>query len=289
MPFDERTRILLGNAGAERLAAARICVFGLGGVGAAAAMDLVRVGVGTLVVVDFDTVQESNLNRLYFGYRNTIGQAKTDVFTEVALQINPGIHIEKLNSLVRGAEVAQRIPEGCDYYVDCIDTLNPKVNLIAELLRRGLPFASSMGTAGRMAPERLKAGSLWDSAGCPLAQKVRQRLKRMGYGPPLGRSERRAAWVAAAEAKGSPEEGGTAPGQEKTGTSPALEIMRKAILCVWSDEPPVAPALPADGSLPGQVVGGERVRAVQGSGPFVPQAAGHLLASLVVRAILSGP
>jgi tRNA A37 threonylcarbamoyladenosine dehydratase len=208
-------------------------------------MDLVRVGVGNLVVVDFDEVQESNLNRLYFGYRDTLGQAKTDAFIEAALQVNPGIRIQKLDSLVRGAEVAQRIPEGCDYYLDCIDTLNPKVNLIAELLRRDLSFASSMGTAGRLAPERLKAGSLWDSAGCPLAQKVRQRLKRLGFGPPLGR-----------------------------------------VLCVWSNEPPTPPALPADGSLPGQVVDGERVRAVQGSAPFVPQAAGHLLASLAVRAIL---
>ncbi|MGD9938695.1 MAG: ThiF family adenylyltransferase [Clostridia bacterium] len=247
MSFDERTRILLGDAGAERLMAATICVFGLGGVGAAAAMDLVRVGVGNLVVVDFDEVQESNLNRLYFGYHDSIGRAKTDVFIEAALQINPGIHIQKLDSLVRGADAARSIPEGCDYYLDCIDTLNPKVNLIAELLRRGLPFATSMGTAGRLAPERLRAGSLWDSAGCPLAQKVRQRLRRLGYGQPLD----------------------------------------EAILCVWSDEPPVAPALPADGSLPGQVVNGERVRAVQGSAPFVPQAAGHLLASLAVRAILS--
>ncbi|OHD75898.1 MAG: hypothetical protein A3J97_15410 [Spirochaetes bacterium RIFOXYC1_FULL_54_7] len=256
MPFDDRTRILLGDANADRLATARICVFGLGGVGAAAAMDLVRVGVGQLVAIDFDEVQESNLNRLYFGYQAAIGLAKTDAFTKAALQINPGIRIEKLDSLVRGAEVAQRIPAGCDYYLDCIDTLNPKVNLIAELLRRGLPFASSMGTAGRLAPERLKVGTLWDSAGCPLAQKVRQRLKRLGFGPPLGKAERQAAWLAS------------------------------AVLCVWSDEPPVAPALPADGSLPGQVVGGERVRAVQGSAPFVPQAAGHLLASLAVRAIL---
>jgi tRNA A37 threonylcarbamoyladenosine dehydratase len=247
MPFDERTRILLGNTGADQLATAKICVFGLGGVGAAAAMDLVRVGAGSLVVVDFDEVTESNLNRLYFGYRSTIGRTKTEAFIEAALQVNPGIRIQKLDSLVRGAEAARRIPEGCDYYLDCIDTLNPKVNLIAELLRRDLPFATSMGTAGRLAPERLKAGSLWDSAGCPLAQKVRQRLKRLGFGPPLG----------------------------------------KAILCVWSDEPPVAPVLPADGSIPGQVVGGERVRAVQGSAPFVPQAAGHLLASLAVRAILN--
>ena len=283
MPFDDRTRILLGDAKAEYLATVTICVFGLGGVGAAAAMDLVRVGVGGLVVVDFDEVQESNLNRLYFGYRNIVGRAKTDAFIEAALRINPSIHIEQVAALVRGAEVAQHIPEGCDYYLDCIDTLNPKVNLIAELVRRGLPFASSMGTAGRLAPELLKVGSLWDSAGCPLARNVRQRLKRLGFGPPPGFKPRPGSGKPSGEPSGV--DSSTHPGNSESGVDPKLAISA-TVLCVWSDEPPVAPALPADGTLPGQVVDGVRIRAVQGSAPFVPQAAGHLLASLAVRAIL---
>jgi len=151
-----------------------------------------------------------------------------------------------VGSIVRGAGAAGSVPEGCDFYLDCIDTLNPKVNLMAELARRGLPFVSSMGTAGRLAPERLKVGSLWDTHDCPLSSSVRKRLRRLGFG----------------------------------------DNSVADFTCVWSDEPAVPPAMPADGSIPGDTVNGARVRAVQGSGPFVPQAAGHILASLAVRRIL---
>lgn len=260
MPFDDRTRILLGDAGFRSLAASKVCVFGLGGVGAAAAMDLVRAGVGALVVVDFDTVSESNLNRLYFGYDDQVGRPKVDVFREFARHVNPDVRLETVGAIVRGAQAAQNIPAGCDFYLDCIDTLNPKTNLMAALARSGLPFASSMGTAGRLAPERLRVGSLWDTHNCPLSTLVRKRMRRLGFCPPAGRRQcdENDAHLAPAE-----------------------------FLCVWSDEPAVPPAMPADGSTPGDTVDGERVRAVQGSGPFVPQAAGHILASLAVRHLLA--
>jgi len=259
MPFNDRTKILLGEADAELLTRARVCVFGLGGVGATAAMDLVRAGVGHLVVLDFDIITESNLNRLYFGYSDGIGRPKVEVFAEYARRINPAVDILAVGSIVRGAGAAGSIPAGCDFYLDCIDTLNPKVNLLAELARQGLPFASSMGTAGRLAPERLKVGSLWDTHDCPLSSLVRKRLRRLGFGS-----------------------GKTAP-DAKTSS----DIIIANINCVWSDEPAVPPAMPADGSIPGETINGERVRAVQGSGPFVPQAAGHMLASLAVRHVLA--
>jgi len=260
MPFDDRTRILLGDAGSRALAESRICVFGLGGVGATAAMDLVRAGVGSLVVVDFDTVAESNLNRLYFGYTDQVGRPKVDVFQAFARRINPDIRIEAIGSIVRGALAAQSIPQGCDFYLDCIDTLNPKTNLMAALARAGLPFASSMGTAGRLAPERLRIGSLWDTHDCPLSTLVRKRMRRLGFCPAAGR---------------------------RSGDGMAPESTPADFQCVWTDEPAVPPVMPADGSIPGDTVDGERVRAVQGSGPFVPQAAGHILASLAVRRILA--
>jgi len=253
MGFDDRTKILLGEADAELLTRARVCVFGLGGVGAAAAMDLVRAGVGHIVVIDFDEVTESNLNRLYFGYAEEIGQRKIDAFADYARRVNPSVDVEATGAIVRGAGAAETIPADCGFYLECIDTLNPKVNLMAALAKRNLPFASSMGTAGRLAPERLKVGSLWDTHDCPLSSLVRKRLRRMGYGP-----------------------GAAAP-------------FGARFACVWSDEPAAPPAMPADGSIPGQTVNGERVRAVQGSAPFVPQAAGHILASLAVRHILARP
>lgn len=245
MSFTDRTRILLGDPAVDRLWRSRVCVFGLGGVGAACALDLVRSGVGSLVVVDFDILQESNLNRVVFAYRENLGQDKTEAFRDAACRVNPDVQIETVGSLVRGAEAADRIPMGCDYYLDAIDTLNPKTNLIIALIAKGAPFASCLGTAGRVAPERLRITSIWKSHGCPLAQKLRNRLRRAGV----------------------------------TQDFPA----------VWSDEPPVRPALPEDGSRPGEVRDGVRIRAVQGSGPFVPQAAGHILASIAVRAILGLP
>ncbi len=272
MPFDERTRILLGDEGADKLAQARVCVFGLGGVGATAAMDLVRAGVGALVVVDFDEVSDSNLNRLYFGYSDEVGRPKVEVFTDYALKVNPAVRIEAIGSIVRGRDASAMIPELCDFYLDCIDTLNPKVNLMAALARRALPFASSMGTAGRLAPERLRIGSLWDTHDCPLSSLVRKRLRRLGFGPALRITSRNARLSADDEAENQPDDMPPIPAE---------------FLCVWSDEPAVAPAMPPDGSTLGDTVNGERVRAVQGSSPFVPQAAGHILASLVVRRVLA--
>lgn len=259
MPFSDRTAVLIGIEGISALERARVCVFGLGGVGAAAAMDLVRAGVGEIVVVDFDEVTESNLNRLYFGYSGELGRPKIEVFRDYALRVNPEVRVEAVGALVRGAEAADRVPEGCDFYVDCIDTLNPKVNLMAALARLGLPFASAMGTAGRLAPERLKVGSLWDATGCPLASDVRKRLRRQGF---------------------------AAPGVAYAAFGSMGVSLPAAFDCVWSDEPPVPPAPPPEGLRAGDVIDGVRIRAVQGSGPFVPQAAGHIVASLAVRRIL---
>lgn len=259
MPFDDRTRIAIGDRGLAALAGAKACVFGLGGVGAAAAMDLVRAGVGSLVVFDFDRVEESNLNRLYFGYAGLVGLPKVEAFAKMAAEVNPRVKVEAEGSLVRGAQAAQAIPPGCEFYIDCIDTLNAKVNLMAALARAGLPFASSMGTAGRLAPERLRVGALWEAWGCPLASEVRKRIRRLGFGP---------------EGESVSELGG--PGVS----------MPAAFDCVYSDEPAAPPAAPPGGLEPGTVVAGARVRAVQGSAPFVPQAAGHILASLAVRHIL---
>ncbi|MBN1243517.1 MAG: ThiF family adenylyltransferase [Spirochaetales bacterium] len=242
MGIDDRNRIAFGGEGLERLSASRVCVVGLGGVGAAAALDLVRAGVGTVVAVDFDTVQESNLNRLAFGFGEFVGKPKIDAFAELAERIRSGCRVETVGALVRGDDPGSYLPDACDVWLDCIDTLNAKVNLVAWLLSGGRLFVSSMGTAGRLAPERLRVSSAWDVAGDPLAHRVRQRLRRLGA----------------------------------TGDFTA----------VWSDEPPIPPASPDDGSTPGELRDGARVRAVQGSSPFVPQAAGHLMASVAVRMLL---
>ncbi len=241
MSFDQRTRILLGDKGMEALKRTSVAVYGLGGVGAACAMDLVRAGVGRIVALDFDDVAESNLNRLYFGYYEEIGRPKVEVFAEYAHRVNPYVRVEAAARFLSGESAPGAIAPGCAVHIDCVDSLTPKVNLIATLLEAKALFASSMGTAGRLDPARLRLGSFWESRGCPLARDVRNRLRRIGA----------------------------------TGDFPA----------VWSDEPPTPPVERPPGPEEAQKAPG-RVRKMQGSAPFVPQAAGHLLASWAVRTIL---
>jgi tRNA A37 threonylcarbamoyladenosine dehydratase len=222
----------------EILARAKVAVYGLGGVGAACAMDLVRVGIGNLLVVDFDTVDESNLNRLYFGFRTGIGKPKTEVFLDFAHQVNPDAHISIVQKFFSGEEADSIIDRESHAHADCVDSLNSKTNLIAALLSSKAIFISSMGTAGRMRPEMLKLGGIRETSGCPLAKSVRVRLRHMG--------------------------------------------IEDDFPVVWSDEPPRKPVP----SAPREIVHG-RIRMTQGSSPFVPQAAGHIMASWIVRTLLA--
>jgi tRNA threonylcarbamoyladenosine dehydratase len=251
--FGDRTEILVGSSGIAALGRVRVAVYGLGGVGAACAMDLVRAGVGELYVVDFDTVDISNLNRLYFGYTDEVGRPKTEVFARFARSVNPEIKIQEIQVFFSGEEAASTIDDKSAIHADCVDSLNAKVNLIASLLDRGSPFISSMGTAGRLAPERLRLGNIWESSGCPLAKSVRTRLRRMGIDADFP--------------------------------------------VVWSDEPPVKPrpsqtdapttATLAEAGKDGPANPKGRRRMIQGSSPFVPQTAGHIMASWIVRRILA--
>jgi tRNA threonylcarbamoyladenosine dehydratase len=247
--FSDRMKILVGEAGFAALSSARVAVYGLGGVGAACAMDLVRSGVGNLYVVDFDKIDPSNLNRLYFGYESSVGEAKVDAFSRFAREVNPGISIRADKVFFSGNAAHAIVDAGSDIHADCIDSLNPKVNLLAELCQKNKIFIASMGTAGRLAPERLKLGKIWSTAGCPLARSVRIRLRHLGV----------------------------------TENFPV----------VWSDEPPVQPIAPptmdesGGTDIPSTDRPYGRERMTQGSGPFVPQAAGHIMASWIVRRILA--
>lgn len=243
MSFLERTGILFGEAGIETLAKASVAIYGLGGVGGAAAMDLVREGVGRLVVLDFDLVQESNLNRLYYAYRRDVGRPKAEVFAERAREINPEIEVLVRADFMSGAAAPSLLAPDCQVHLDCVDSLNAKVNLLVALAATGLPFAASLGTAGRSDPTRLRLSPIGESRGCPLAREVRNRLGRRGV---------------------------------------ALDFP-----AVWSDEPPVPPLPRPPGPAEAQLAPG-RLRGIQGSGPSVPQSAGHFLAAWATGIILAG-
>ena len=177
---DSRTRLLLGDEAMHRLAAARVLVAGVGGVGGYAAEILARTGVKRLTLIDADCVAPSNLNRQLIARVSTLGEPKVHLFKRRFLDINPDIEVDARRDFIVPEEVPSLLDEGYDYVVDAIDTVAPKVSLIAESLRRGVRIVSSMGAGGRTDPSRVGYFDLWETREDGLARAVRQRLKKLG-------------------------------------------------------------------------------------------------------------
>lgn len=180
----ERTELLIGAEGLARLAGARVAVFGLGGVGGAAAEMLCRAGVGALTLVDFDRVAESNLNRQLLALRSTLGMPKAEAAARRLADIAPGCRVEALEALFC-AEEAQRFDlAGHDFVVDCIDTLRYKAELIHACVAAGTPLAVSAGAGRRSDPTGVRMTDLYAIQGCPLSRVLRKRLRKKGvFGP----------------------------------------------------------------------------------------------------------
>ena len=175
-----RTAMLLGEAGMSRLAASTVMVVGLGAVGGYALEALARAGIGRLVLVDFDRFEQTNINRQILALDSTVGRLKTEVAAERVREINPACRVELRNVFVNEAVLPELLAERPDYVVDAIDSLGPKCCLIAELLRRDIPFISSMGAALKTDPSSVRRAPLSRSENCALARMVRQRLRRRG-------------------------------------------------------------------------------------------------------------
>jgi tRNA A37 threonylcarbamoyladenosine dehydratase len=179
-PIWERTRILVGDPGVERLRTARVLLAGLGGVGSYAAEALARAGIGHLTLADHDRVAPSNINRQLVALCSTLGRPKVDVMGERVRDTNPACDLTLLDRFLPAEEMPALVTMGFDQVVDAIDSLNSKVALIVACVEAGVPIASSMGAGGRLDPTGIRAGDLMDSRGCPLARNVRQRLRRCG-------------------------------------------------------------------------------------------------------------
>lgn len=180
MRWFARTEQLLGTEACERLASARVAVFGLGGVGAFACEALARAGVGHLRVVDHDCVHPTNLNRQLLALRSTLGRPKVEVAAERLRDINPECDVDARRAFINGDSVAELLEPPLDVLVDAIDSVNAKAGLIQAAVERGLPIVSSMGAGGRRDGGRILAGDLSETCVCPLAAMIRKRLRRRG-------------------------------------------------------------------------------------------------------------
>ncbi|WPL17746.1 Molybdopterin-synthase adenylyltransferase [Thiorhodovibrio winogradskyi] len=178
----QRTAILIGQVGCDRLARANVLIAGLGGVGGHAAEGLARAGVGQLTLVDPDRVEASNLNRQLIALHSTLGQPKVEVMVARLRDINPQGQFTPLARFLDPDNLSSLALERFDAVIDAIDSLSSKVALLAACLEAGVPVFSSMGAGGRMDPRALRTSDLMQSAQCPLARAVRQRLRRLGHG-----------------------------------------------------------------------------------------------------------
>ncbi len=177
----ERTELLLSSELMEKLASSRVLVAGAGGVGAYAAEMIVRAGVGGLTVVDADTVSLSNCNRQLIALRSTVGRDKTDVLAERLTDIHPELRLTVHKVFLQDELIPRLLDEDkFDFVVDAIDTLAPKVSLIAETMKRHIPLVSSMGAGSKLDPTRVEITDIGKSHHCPLAHMLRKRLHKIG-------------------------------------------------------------------------------------------------------------
>ena len=175
-----RSAALFGEDGMAKLYAARVAVFGIGGVGGHAAEALARAGIGSIDLIDNDTVSATNINRQAVAATSTVGKLKTEVMRERILDINPDCRVRAI-SCFYSAETKDEIDlADYDYVIDAIDTVSSKLLLIEESKRCGTKIISSMGTGNKLDPTRLEISDIFKTSVCPLARVMRTELKKRG-------------------------------------------------------------------------------------------------------------
>ena len=175
-----RSQLLLGSEGMDRLARARVAVFGIGGVGGYTAEALARSGIGAIDIFDDDRVCLTNLNRQIIALHSTIGRDKTQVMKERLLDINPNMKVEATNIFYL-PETADFIDLSVyDYVVDAVDTVKAKLELVCRAKALGVMIISAMGAGNKLDPTRLKVADIYQTSVCPLARVMRTELRKRG-------------------------------------------------------------------------------------------------------------
>jgi tRNA A37 threonylcarbamoyladenosine dehydratase len=189
----QRLALITGEDVLERLAAARVIVFGLGGVGSWCAEALVRSGIMDITIVDSDTVCVTNINRQVQATSKTIGEYKASVLKTRLLEINPDCNVSAINKVFAahsagarnaGAHSADEFKlDSFDYIIDAIDSLTCKLDLIEMAAGGGCngKLFSCMGMAQKLDPTQIKIADIWQTEGCPLARLVRSGLRKRNF------------------------------------------------------------------------------------------------------------
>ncbi len=255
----DRTARLVGDEGVARLASATVTVLGVGGVGSFAAEALVRSGVGRVILVDYDRICVTNVNRQLHAVKATLGKRKVDVMAERLRAINPDATIEARAEFYAAETSARLLAPEPDVAIDAIDHIASKMHLIATCVRDRIRIVSAMGAAARLDPTAVRVGDLADTRVDPFARNVRKNLK-LKHG---------------------------------------LDCTRTVgVWAVFSEEPPIAPRALAydEGAFRCVCPGGhngindcEHQHRVEGSAAFVPAVFGATAASVAIKLLLGMP
>lgn len=176
----ERTELLLGSSAIEKLKNSRVAVFGAGGVGGYAIEALARSGVGTLDIIDNDTVSLSNINRQIYALRSTIGEYKVDVAAKRIQDINGAATVNTFKTFFLPENAHEFDFAQYDYIIDAIDTVTAKIELVVRAAEANTPIISSMGTGNKLNPTLFEVTDIYKTSVCPLAKVMRYELKKRG-------------------------------------------------------------------------------------------------------------
>ena len=235
-----RTELVFGKDATLKLQNSRVALFGLGGVGGYVLEALARAGVGTLDIVDSDTINLTNINRQLIALHSTLGMLKTDAWENRIKDINPACRVIKHDCFYLPGNSSQFEFEKYDYVVDAIDTVTGKIELAVQCFNSGVDIISSMGTGNKTDPTAFKVADIYSTKVCPLARVMRNELKKRNI--------------------------------------PGLKV-------VYSEEAPcVQDAAALKEYLENTPDGGKN--SVPGSNPFVPPAAGLIIASEVIKDLI---
>lgn len=175
-----REQMALGDAALEKLKNAHVAVFGIGGVGSYTAEALARAGVGTITLVDNDTVGMSNINRQLCALHSTLGKFKAEAMAERIRDINPACNVRAICKLYTEEDKLAFFDTQYDFIADCIDLVSCKLSLIMNARERSIPIISALGTGNKLDPTKFSITDISKTSGCPLARVMRRELRNRG-------------------------------------------------------------------------------------------------------------
>jgi tRNA threonylcarbamoyladenosine dehydratase len=180
MDWYSRTELLIGIDGVDKLKNSKIAIFGIGGVGAYTAEALCRAGVGNLVLIDYDDICLTNLNRQIHATRKTVGKSKVDTMKERLLEINPNMNVIIFKELYNEESAERLLTPDINYVVDAIDMVSSKLDLITRSQQMNIPIISCMGAGNKFDPTKIEIVDIYKTSVCPLARVIRQELRKKG-------------------------------------------------------------------------------------------------------------